>query len=207
MKNLVKRGEKKQRRKGEKVLDSYPCKTSFYRGPKFIDWYLQGPHKKERSEFFKGADREMALKDNIQEALRGALKRQQRVELSTLRLLLSEIRNAEIAQQKPADDNKVLDVITKEVKRRRESIEAFKQGNRSDLVAQEEAELAVLMSYLPDQMSRAEIIAAARQVVDATGAKGLNEKGKVMSQLMPLLKGKADGKEVSEIVSELLTAS
>jgi len=151
--------------------------------------------------------REMALKDNIQEALRGALKQQQRVEVSTLRLLLSEIRNAEIAQQKPADDNKVLDVITKEVKRRRESIEAFKQGNRSDLVAQEEAELAVLMSYLPKQMSRAEIMAAARQVVDATGAKGPNEKGKVMSQLMPLLKGKADGKEVSEIVSELLTAS
>jgi len=149
----------------------------------------------------------MALKDNIQEALRGALKQQQRVEVSTLRLLLSEIRNAEIAQQKPADDNKVLDVITKEVKRRRESIEAFKQGNRSDLVAQEEAELAVLMSYLPKQMSRAEIMAAARQVVDATGAKGPNEKGKVMSQLMPLLKGKADGKEVSEIVSELLTAS
>ena len=155
-----------------------------------------------------GADvREMALKDNIQEALRGALKQQRRIEVSTLRLLLSEIKNAEIAQQKPADDNKVLDVITKEVKRRRESIEAFKQGNRNDLVAQEEAELAVLMSYLPKQMSRAEIMVAARQVVNATGAKGPNEKGKVMSQLMPLLKGKADGKEVSEIVTELLTAS
>ena len=103
----------------------------------------------------------MALKDNIREALKGALKRQQRVEVSTLRLLLSEIKNAEIAQQKPADDSKVLDVIAREVKRRRESIEAFKQGNRSDLVEQEEAELAVLMSYLPEQMSREEIIAAA----------------------------------------------
>ena len=148
----------------------------------------------------------MALKDSIREALRGALKQQQRVEVSTLRLLLSEIKNAEIAQQKPADDNKVLDVITKEVKRRRESIEAFKKGNRSDLVAQEEAELAVLMSYLPEQMSRAEIMAAARQVVDAVEAKGPSDKGKVMSQLMPQLKGKADGKEVSEIVSELLAA-
>ncbi|HEY4711805.1 MAG TPA: GatB/YqeY domain-containing protein [Dehalococcoidia bacterium] len=149
----------------------------------------------------------MALKESIQEALRGALKRQQKVELSTLRLLLSEIRNAEIAQQKPADDNKVLDVITKEVKRRRESIEAFKQGHRSDLVAQEEAEMAVLMSYLPKQMSRAEIMATARQVIDAVGAKGPGDRGKVMSQLMPQLKGKADGKEVSEIVSELLAAS
>jgi len=150
---------------------------------------------------------EMALKDSIREALRGALKRQQRVEVATLRLLLSEIKNAEIAQQKPADDNKVLDVVAKEVKRRWESIEAFKGGNRGDLVAQEEAELAVLMSYLPAQMSRAEIMAAARQVVDAVGAKGLSDKGKVMSQLMPQLKGKADGKEVSEIVSELLAAS
>jgi uncharacterized protein YqeY len=149
----------------------------------------------------------MALKDSIQEALWRALKRQQRVEVSTLRLLLSEIKYAEIAQQKPADDNKVLDVIAKEVKRRRESIEAFQQGNRSDLVAQEEAELAVLMSYLPEQMSRAEIMAAARRVVDAVGAKGPSDKGKVMSQLMPQLKGKADGKEVSEIVTELLAAS
>jgi hypothetical protein len=148
----------------------------------------------------------MALKDSIQEALKSALKRQQKVEVATLRLLLSEIKNAEIAQQKPADDNKVLDTIAKEVKRRRESIEAFKRGNRSDLVAQEEAELAILMGYFPKQMSREEIIAAARQVMDAAGAKGPSDKGKVMSQLMPQLKGKAEGKEVSEIVSELLAA-
>ena len=148
----------------------------------------------------------MTLKDNIQEAVKRALKQQQRVEVATLRLLLSEIKNAEIAQQKPADDNKVLDVIAKEAKRRRESIEAFKQGNRSDLVEQEEAELAILMSYLPEQMSREELIAAAQQVIDAVGAKGPSDKGKVMSQLMPQLKGKADGKEVSDIVTELLAA-
>ncbi|MFO7773050.1 MAG: GatB/YqeY domain-containing protein [Dehalococcoidia bacterium] len=149
----------------------------------------------------------MALKDSIRVALKEALKRQQRTEVATLRLLLSEIKNAEIAHQKPADDNQVLDVITREAKRRRESIEAFKRGNRSDLVAQEEAELAVLMSYLPEQMSREEIKAAAQQVVDAVGAKGPGDKGKVMSQLMPQLKGKADGKEVSEVVAELLAAS
>jgi len=148
----------------------------------------------------------MALKDKIQEALKLALKQQRKVEVSTLRLLLSEIKNAEIAQQKPADDNKVLDVITKEIKQRRESIEAFKKGNRSDLVAQEEAEMAVLMSYLPKQMSREEVIVAAQRVVETIGAKGPGDKGKVMAQLMPQLKGKADGKEVSEIVSELLAA-
>jgi len=166
----------------------------------------RGERKRQRKGVKVLDSQEMALKESIQEALKGALKRQQRVEVSTLRLLLSEIKNAEIAQRKPADDNKVLDVIAKEVKRHRESIEAFKKGNRSDLVAQEEAELAVLMSYLPEQMSREEIMAAARRVVDAVGAKGLGDKGKVMAQLMPQLKGKADGKEVSEIVSELIAA-
>ncbi|OGN97451.1 MAG: aspartyl-tRNA amidotransferase [Chloroflexi bacterium RBG_13_51_36] len=146
----------------------------------------------------------MTLKDRIQEALKGALKRRQSVEVSTLRLLLSEIRYAEIAQQKPADDSKVLDVITKEAKRRRESIDAFRKGNRGDLVAQEEAELAVLMSYLPKQASREEVVTAARQAIEAVGAKGQADKGKVMAQLMPQLKGKADGKEVSDVVSELL---
>jgi len=151
-------------------------------------------------------NQEITLKDKIREALKGAVKRQQTVEVSTLRLLLSEIKYAEIAQQKPADDNKVLDVIAKEVKRRRESIEAFNKGNRGDLVAQEEAELAVLMSYLPKQMSREEIVAVARQAMNAVGARGPSDKGKVMAQLMPQLKGKADGREVSEIVSELLAA-
>ena len=161
--------------------------------------------KKSEANFSWGAgSQEMALKDKIQEALKGALKRRQGVEVSTLRLLLSEIKYAEIAQQKPADDKKVLDVIAKEVKRRRESIEAFKKGNRGDLVTQEEAELAVLMGYLPKQMGREEVVAAARQAMDAVGAKGPNDKGKVMGQLMPQLKGKADGKEASEIVSELL---
>lgn len=148
----------------------------------------------------------MALKSDIQEALKKALKQQQTTELSTLRLLLSEIRNAEIAQQKPADDGKVLEVIAREAKRRRESIEAFSRGNRPDLVAKEEAELAILLTYLPQQMSRDEIMQAARQAVAAVGAKGPNDKGRVMSQLMPQVKGRADGKEVSEIVAQLLAA-
>jgi uncharacterized protein YqeY len=149
----------------------------------------------------------MTLKDKVKGELKEALKRQERTEVSTLRLLLSEINNAEIAEQKPLDDSKVLDVIAKEAKRRRESIEAFKQGKRNDLVAQEEAELNVLMGYLPKQMSHEEIIAAAREVVDAVGAAGPGDKGKIMSQLMPQLKGKADGKEVSDVVSQLLATS
>ena len=148
----------------------------------------------------------MALKDNIRGALKDALKRQETARVSTLRLLLSEIKNVEIAQQKPVDDSKVLDIVTKEVKRHRESIEAFRLGHRSDLVAKEEAELGILMDYLPAQASRDEIIVMAKQVIDAVGAKEPKDKGRVMSQLMPQLKGKADGKEVSDVVSELLAS-
>lgn len=117
---------------------------------------------------------------------------------------MSEVKNAEIAARKPADDDIVLEVIAREAKRRRESIEAFRQGNREDLVAKEEAELAILMTYLPAQMTRDEIVKAARQVVETVGAKGPGDKGRVMSQLMPQLKGKADGKLVSDVVTELL---
>jgi len=146
----------------------------------------------------------MALRDDIQRNLKEALKRHQTTQVATLRLVLSEIKNAEIAQRKPADDNKVLDVISSQAKRHRESIEAFKKGNRNDLAAQEEAELSILMSYLPKQLDHEEIVAIAKQVIDTVGAKGPNDKGKVMAQLMLQLKGKADGKEANEIVSQML---
>ncbi|MFU8796860.1 MAG: GatB/YqeY domain-containing protein [Dehalococcoidia bacterium] len=146
----------------------------------------------------------MALKDRVQQALKEALKQQRTTELSTLRLLLSEIRNAEIAAQKPADDERVLEVVAREAKRRRESIEAFRRGNREDLAVREEAELAILMTYLPEQMTRDQIVEVARQVVEEVGARGPGDKGRVMSQLMPRLKGKADGKVVSDVVAELL---
>lgn len=144
------------------------------------------------------------LESEIRRDLKEALKRQDKSRVSILRLVLAEIKNTEIAQRKSVDDNKALDVITREVKRHRESIDAFRQGHRSDLVAQEEAELNILMEYLPKQLTGEEIVILGRQAIDAVGAKGISDKGKVMSQLMPQLKGKADGKEVSDVVSELL---
>jgi len=146
----------------------------------------------------------VTLGEKIREDLYQAVKQQDKVRISALRLLISRIKNAEIAERKPVDDNKIIDLLSGEVRQRRESIEAFKQGNRADLVAQEESGLAIVLEYLPKQMSREEIIAAARQAIDMVGASGEMDKGKVMSQLMPQLKGKANGKEVSEIVSELL---
>ena len=146
----------------------------------------------------------MTPEERIREDLHRAVKRQDRIRVSTLRLLLARMKNTEIAQQKPVDDDKIIDILTGEAKQRRESIEAFKRGNRSDLVAQEEAELAIILEYLPQPVTREEIVARARQVIEMVGAKEAKDKGRVMSQLMPQLKGKAGGKEVSEVVAELL---
>ena len=146
----------------------------------------------------------MTPEERIREDLHRVVKQQDRTRVSTLRLLLAKIKNTEIAQGKPVDDDKIIDILTGEAKQRRESIEAFKKGNRSDLVAQEEAELAIILEYLPQPVTREEIVARARQVIEMVGAKEAKDKGRVMSQLMPQLKGKAGGKEVSEVVAELL---
>ncbi len=148
----------------------------------------------------------MICESKIREDLKEALKQRDSIRVSTLRLLLSNIKNAEIAQHCPLDDNKVLDVIIKEVNQHGESIRAFREGNRIDLATQEETELSILLKYLPEQMSREEIVMAAQQVIRVVGAKGVGDKGKVMSQLMPQLKGRASGKETSDVVSELLTS-
>jgi len=142
--------------------------------------------------------------ERVREDLHRAVKQQDKIRVSTLRLLLARVKNTEIAQGKPVDDDKIIDILSGEAKQRRESIEAFKRGNRSDLVAQEESELAIILEYLPQPMTREEIIARAQQVIEMVGAKEAKDKGRVMSQLMPQLKGKAEGKEVSEVVAELL---
>lgn len=123
---------------------------------------------------------------------------------SVLRLLLSAVNYAEIAQQKKLDDGGILQVIQKEIKQRRESIEAFEKGNRPELAAKEKAEMAMLQAYVPAQMSRDEIITIVQQVLAEVGAKGPGDKGKVMQKLMPQIRGKADGNEVNAIVTELL---
>lgn len=144
------------------------------------------------------------LKEKLEADLRQAMKDRDNVKRSVLRLLLAAIQNAEIAKRGSLDNPDILGIVAREVKQRNESIEAFKQGDRQDLVAQEEAEMAVLKEYLPRQLSREEVIIEARQVIEEVGAQGPRDKGKVMSRLMAQLKGKADGREINEIVTELL---
>jgi uncharacterized protein YqeY len=120
-------------------------------------------------------------------------------------MLLAAVKNAEIARQGELEDADILGVIAKEVRQHRESIEAFKQGDRADLVAQEEIELAILNEYLPQQLTREEVAEAARLVIAEVGAQGAGDKGKVMSRLIAQLKGKADGREINAVVTELLS--
>lgn len=148
----------------------------------------------------------MTLAGKIKNDLEQAIRQRDTVRRSTLRLVLASIHNAEIEQRKELDEADTLGVLAKEAKKRRESIEAYEKGNRPDLVNQEKAELAIISEYLPQQMSRDEITAAAQRIIDETGATGPGDKGKVMSQLIPQTKGKAEGKIVSDIVTELLSS-
>ncbi len=148
---------------------------------------------------------EVNLKQKLTDDLKQAMRSGDKVRRSAIRLLLAAIGNAEIARRAALDDADILGIIAKEVRQRHESIEAFKQGNRQDLMAQEEAELAILQEYLPQQISREEIVEAARRVIEEVGAQGLGDKGKVMPKLIAQLKGRADGREINAVVTELLS--
>ena len=148
---------------------------------------------------------EADLKQKLGGDLKQAIRSGDKVRRSVIRLVMAAAKNAEIARQAPLDDTALLGIIAKEIRQRKESIEAFRLGKRDDLVAQEEAELAILQGYLPEQMTREEIIAEARQVIEEVGAEGLGDKGKVMPRLITQLKGRADGREINAVVTELLS--
>ena len=147
---------------------------------------------------------ESGLKEKLNGDLRQAMKAGDNLKRSVLRLVLAAVHNAEIARQSALENGDILGIIAKEARQREESIAAFKQGNRSDLVAQEEAELAILQGYLLKQMTRDEIVAEARRIIDEVGAKGPGDKGRVMPRIIAQLKGKADGREINTVVTELL---
>ncbi|MFC1866305.1 GatB/YqeY domain-containing protein [Chloroflexota bacterium] len=148
---------------------------------------------------------ETPLKQKLTDDLRKAQKDRDVCRLSVIRMALAAVHNAEIAKRACLEETDVLGIVAKEAKQRKESIEAFKQGNRSELAAREEAELIILQEYLPEQISRDDIVTAARQVIQETGACSLKDKGKVMGKLVPHLKGKAEGQLINAVVSELLS--
>jgi uncharacterized protein YqeY len=148
----------------------------------------------------------LKLIERIQTDLKKSMKAKDGNRVSVLRFLLSAIKNREIEKKSDLDDAEILAEIASSAKRRRESMEAFKTGGRTDLFEKEEAELAILQEYLPEQLSPEEVRNMVADVVDAVGATSPGDIGKVMKELMPKLKGKADGKLVNDIVREILSA-
>ncbi|MBP9483667.1 MAG: GatB/YqeY domain-containing protein [Negativicutes bacterium] len=127
-----------------------------------------------------------------------------KLRLSVLRMVKSAAKYLEIERKEGLTDEDLLTVFVKEVKQRRDSIDEFKKGNRMDLVEASEAELAILQEYLPQQLSEAELRELVQAAVQETGAQSKKDMGKVMADLMPRTKGRADGKLLNRIVQEFL---
>lgn len=148
----------------------------------------------------------MSLKDQLANDLRDAMRARDETRKTAIRMVITAIKNAEVAAIKQLDDTEVLGVVAKQAKQRRESIDEYTKANRKDLADKEGAELKILEAYLPAQMSRAGVVQEARAVIAETGARGPGDKGKVMSALMPRLAGRAEGRLASEVVTELLAS-
>ena len=146
------------------------------------------------------------LKAKLNDDLRGAMRSGNTVKRDTIRFLLADIKNTEIARQQTLDDAGILGVMAKEVRQRQESIDAFKAGHRPDLVAKEEAELAIIKSYLPVQATHEEIVQTVERIINEVGAKGPSDKGKVIPKVIAELRGKASGQEINAVVTELLSS-
>ena len=147
------------------------------------------------------------IKERLDEDIRDAMRARDRARLETLRFLKSQIQLTEKNNLKELDESGVTDVVAKQVKDRRDSSEMVGQGGRADLVEKEEASLAILLEYMPEQLGDDEIEAIARQAIADAGASGPGDRGKVMGRIMPQVRGKADGSQVNAIVSRLLEAA
>ena len=146
----------------------------------------------------------MTMRERLEDDIRQAMRDRAKERLEALRFLKSVVQATEKTRGSTLDDPAMLEVVSKQVNDRRESIRMFEQGGRSDLVAKESAELAVLETYLPPQLSREELTQLVKDTIQEVGAATARDKGKVMGRLMPQVRGKADGNEVNALVSELL---
>ncbi len=146
----------------------------------------------------------MELQTQLSQQLQEAMKKKDTVRMSTLRLVISALRNKEIERQKPLSEGEALEVVQSEAKRRREAIDEYTKANRPDLAQKEAAELDVLKGYLPQSLSEAELKTLVEAAVHSSGAKGPQDMGRVMSNLMPQIKGRADGKQAQQLVQEFL---
>ncbi|WPC42517.1 GatB/YqeY domain-containing protein [Clostridium sp. JS66] len=146
----------------------------------------------------------MSLKERLQEDWKQALKAKEKSKAETISMARAAVLQVEKTDGNKLSDEQVIEVLSREVKQRREAILEFEKGNRQDLVDKANEEIEILLGYLPQQLSEEEISEIVRQAVDEVGAGSIKDMGKVMALIMPKTKGRADGKLVSQIVKQYL---
>ena len=146
----------------------------------------------------------MTLRERLDADMKEAMRDEDTVKLAVVRMLKSAIKYREIEVMKPLDDAGVLQVITQEIKRHKDSVEQYRAGGREELARKEEAEIALLQAYLPKQLSAEELGRKVDEAIAKAGAKGPKDMGLVMKALLPEVQGRADGKAVSELVKQKL---
>ncbi|MGI6126950.1 MAG: GatB/YqeY domain-containing protein [Planifilum sp.] len=146
----------------------------------------------------------MSLTQRLEQDMKAAMKNKDKAKLGVIRMLRSAIKNMEIERGRPLEEDEVLDVLARELKQRKESLQEFEKAGRSELAEKVKAEIAVVETYLPAPLSQEELRELARQVIDEVGASTPADMGKVMKEIIPRVKGRADGKEVNRIVRQLL---
>lgn len=145
------------------------------------------------------------LEKKINDDLKGAMKEKKTIRIETLRMLKAEIKNVTISKKGTSlEDKDVFQIISKQIKQHRDSIETFSKGGREDLAEKEKQELEILQSYLPKQLSKEEVVSIVKQAIVETGAASRSDMGKVMKVVMEKVGGAAEGKVVSQIVAEQL---
>ena len=147
----------------------------------------------------------MSLSDRLTDDMKQAMKDQNKFKLSVIRMVRSSIKNVEIDQRRSLEDSEVLDILSRELKQRKDSLQDFEKAGRDDLAEPLRAEIAIISQYLPQQLSEAEIEDIVRQTIAEVGASSKADMGKVMGALMPKVKGRADGKLVNQSVQQLLS--
>ena len=146
----------------------------------------------------------MALKEKLAQDLKDAMRDKDAIRKNVVQLVRSSVLQVEKDNKITLDDDGILDVIAKQLKQRRDSLPDYEKSGREDLISQLKTEMAILMEYLPAQLTHEELEVIVKEAVDATGATSMKDMGKVMAAVMPKTKGRADGKEINTIVRNLL---
>jgi hypothetical protein len=146
----------------------------------------------------------MSLSERLNNDMKQAMKSQDKFKLSVIRMVRSAVKNQEIELKRPLDDSEVLDILSREIKLRKDSLQQFESAGREDLAQDIAAEIEIISQYLPQQLTEEELTLIVQQTIQETGASSKADMGKVMGALMPKVKGRADGKQVNRLVQQLL---